>query len=81
MPETRDAVKESSFSDFSERQTSFDRAVDKIEKDTFLGRSPDAVAEGCPGPTGPEKQKLWRIQDRLVRCYRLIARLRTFVYL
>lgn len=28
-----------------------------IEKDTFLGRSPDEVVEGCPGPKEPEKEK------------------------
>lgn len=35
-----------------------------IEKDTFLGRSPDEVVEGCPGPREPGKKrkkrsKLW----------------------
>ena len=30
-----------------------------IEKDTFLGRNPGAVAEGCPGPRGPEKHELY----------------------
>lgn len=28
-----------------------------IEKDTFLGRSPGEVVEGCPGPREPEKEK------------------------
>lgn len=28
-----------------------------LKKDTFLGRSPDAAAEGCPARKGPAKRK------------------------
>lgn len=33
-----------------------------VEKDTFLGRSPDEVVEGCPGPREPGKKKGEKIE-------------------
>lgn len=61
---TSQRVKESAFSDFSEKTNLFLTLCSRqvyiyihIEKDTFLGRSPDEVVEGCPGPKEPEKEK------------------------
>lgn len=66
---TSQRVKESAFSDFSEKTNLFLTLCSRqvyiyiyVEKDTFLGRSPDEVVEGCPGPREPGKKKGEKIE-------------------